>query len=213
MTTRNLRHKRGWGGGAKALTWVGATIVFIAVVCGAFGAWSFVGILPTSIIDGEGRAGEEARGELEIPGSVEIRVDAGERIAFWEVVPVSESFALDGSAVTVTGPGGEVAVGHDAPSGSIENADHQARTFGQFRAAEAGTYTVEVDSTATGERSVVLAQGSSIPEFALGVFSTVTLWFLAIGGAMLGGALLLAGIIWGMVRARTRPGGLPTNSP
>lgn len=197
-----LSARRKWGAGPTALTWAGAVILTIAVVCGGFGVWSFSGVLPTGVISSDGDPGGNALGAGEIPGTTEINLEAGESVVVWEVAEPTEDFAVVLEDIRVMSELGEIDVRRPSVSENVTLSGAKARAVGQFEAPDDGTYTVGVSTSQDYEGSFVLTPGDSMLSFFIGVFSTVLLWLIAIGGGIIGVPLLFAGILWGVVRSR-----------
>lgn len=193
------RAKGKWGGGAKALTWIGAVLLALGVGAGVFGGIGFVGLLPTGLIGAGGQPGEEALAGGDVPGSAVVNAEQGDVIVIWEVVPAGSAYVMTRDDVEASGPLDDVHIAVAEVSGTTESGGYRARTVAQFVAHEAGEYTVEVGGSAD---KFILAEGERLPGFMSGIFSTIALWFAAIALSMTGFALLLAGVIWGMVRAR-----------
>lgn len=191
-----------WGTGPKVLTWIGALILAVSVAAGVLGASTFLSVLPLGVVDAQGRPGANALGGGEVPGSAEISVGHGDVVVIWEVAPASASRSLAPEDVRVTGAGGEVPVARAEVSGTSRVGSVRAETFAQFRAPAAGDYTIEVGAGAGEAEGFVVAEGDSFPAFFGGLFATIGLWFLALGGGVLGVCVLAGGIVWGMVRAR-----------
>lgn len=193
------RAKGKWGGGAKALTWIGAVLLALGVGAGVFGGIGFVGLLPTGLIGAGGQPGEEALAGGDVPGSAVVNAEQGDVIVIWEVAPSGSTYVMTRDDVQVSSPLDDVHVAAAEISGSTESGGYRAHTVAQFVAHETGEYTVEVGGSAD---KFILAEGERLPGFMSGIFSAIALWFAAIALSVTGFALLLAGVIWGMVRAR-----------
>lgn len=191
-----------WGVGARVLTWVGAALLAISLVAAGFGVSSFFNVLPVGVVTSTGEPGPNAIGGGEVPGELEIYATHGERIVIWEATPRGESFTMHRDDLQVTGSEGEVQVRMPSVSGNSSIGDVQARTVAEFVAPSEGGYTIVVDAVEGSSSSFIAARGDSFPGFFAGLFSTIVLWFIAIGGGITAVILLVCGIVWGMVRAR-----------
>lgn len=191
-----------WGTGPKVLSWIGAIVLALSVAAGVLGVTAFLNVLPVGVVDAQGGPGASALGGGDVPGSATITVDRGELIVVWEVTAADGSRSLSPQDVRVSGADGAVTVTRAEVGGTSSAGGARAITIAQFLAPSAGEYTVEVAAGTGAAEGFVLAQGDSFPAFFGGVFATIGLWFLALGGGALGLGLLLGGIIWGAVRAR-----------
>lgn len=187
--------------GPKNMTFIGGGILVIGIVALVLAIVGLVSVLPTGIIDGQGKPGSDALLSIEGPEPVSLDSSGGSSYTLWEVADHSAQGALSSSAVGVTGPDGE-AVPARPPSVSAYNNRNgiYSQAFGEFRTSEPGAYLITVEALGGtdlgGVERVIVAEATGFGGLFAGVFSTVVLMIVGIGGGIVGFGLTVAGIIW-----------------
>ncbi|MBD5787593.1 hypothetical protein IF650_15585 [Cellulosimicrobium terreum] len=168
---------------------------------------TFLRALPTGVVDTAGRPGSAALGSGEVPGAADVTVTSGEPYSVWAVtVGGDEPFDVDDVTVACDGGTGPT-VSFPAVSGSSGAGTYTARTVAQLIAPADGTCTVAVaagpgSSAGPGGSTFVVTEGWRFGELVATVGGTILLWFVAIGGGVVGLGLLVGGIVWRYVSRR-----------
>lgn len=189
--------------GATALITVGAVLLVVALVAAVLGVTTFVRALPTGVVDGTGEPGTEALASGDVPGEAELALTGGEPFSVWAVVPVGAA-GFDADDVTVACPEGDLDVRHPSVSGSSGFGSHEATTVAEVTSPTTQTCTVVVaQGTASPGTTFVVTEGWRFGEFFATVGGTILLWFVAIGGGLVGTAMLIGGIVWRVLARRS----------
>lgn len=200
------------------MTFTGLAVTLVGAVALAFAVVLLLKTVSTNTITTSGQPGEAAIAGFTVAEGYGLDSPGGVTYDLWQVQPQSpESQALNRRDVVVTGPGGvDVMVRNSQVSSHLTVGSFSANTFASFTAAGAGVYTITISPDAgfmgaslQGSSStpvdVVVTEGKQFFDFFSGIFGTVGLMFLGIGGLIVGGGLHLAGIIWwSVVRTRNK---------
>lgn len=188
--------------GATVLIVAGAAVLVLAVVAGVLGVASFLRAIPTGVTDGAGGPGSASVASGDVPGEAEVALTGGEPYSVWAVVPAGgDGFST--SDVTVSCPDDDASVRFPAVSGSSGTGSYVATTVADVTATSTQTCTVSVaPGAASPGTTFVVTEGWGLGEFFATVGSTVLLWFVAIGGGIVGAALLIGGIVWRVLARR-----------
>ncbi|MCB7137619.1 hypothetical protein [Cellulosimicrobium marinum] len=188
--------------GATVLIVVGSVLLVLATGAGALGVSTFLRAVPTGVVDGAGGPGPDALASGGVPGEAQVSVVAGEPYSVWAVVPAGGApFGADD--VRVTCPDGALTVGRPSVSGSSGAGSFEATTVAEVTPGASQTCTVAVSGGSVGAGTTfVVTDGWRFGEFFATVGGTILLWFVAIGGGLLGLGLLVGGILWRVVARR-----------
>ncbi|MGN0110993.1 MAG: hypothetical protein ACI38P_05005, partial [Cellulosimicrobium funkei] len=166
---------------------------------------TFVRALPTGVIDGAGRPGSAALASGDVPGEAELEVTGGQPYSIWAVgrAGSSDGAGLDVEDVTVTCADGDLTVSAPSVSGSSGLGSSQATTVAEVTPPASGTCTVTVaQGAAPAGTTFVVTEGWRFGTFFATLGGTIVLWFVAIGGGLLGAGLLVGGIVWRVIARR-----------
>ncbi len=191
--------------GATTMIVVGAVVLVLALVAGILGVTTFVRALPTGVIDGAGRPGSAALASGDVPGEAELEVTGGQPYSIWAVgrAGSSDGAGLDVEDVTVTCADGDLTVSAPSVSGSSGLGSSQATTVAEATPPASGTCTVTVaQGAAPAGTTFVVTEGWRFGTFFATLGGTIVLWFVAIGGGLLGAGLLVGGIVWRVIARR-----------
>ncbi len=163
----------------------------------------FVRAVPTGVVDAAGGPGSAALASGPAPGAAELVVTGGTTYAVWAV----DGGALGPRDVTLACPGSDAPpVSAPSVSGSSSAGGVTAETVAEFTATADATCTVSVASapgtSVSGTSTFVVTEGWRFGEFFATVGGTVAAVLVAIGGGVLGAALLAGGIVWRVVARR-----------
>ena len=214
--------------GPKILTFSGITVLVVGLIAIAGAIVMLVGALPTNVMTRSGAPGPDAVASSAIGSVMAVETKTGQTyLELWEVQPAQadvkanssagstrDGFMLRSSAVTVLTPQGEsLSVSGSQSGGSLRIGDFEAKAFASFWAESPGTYEITFDppagylaptSIAGGSHpsDVIVAESSGTASFFLGIFGSIGLVFIGIGGLVLGILLTIPGIIWWVTRRK-----------
>lgn len=188
--------------GATALVVVGAVVMVLALVAGVLGATTFVRALPTGVVDATGRPGSDALASGDVPGEAEVDLVGGQPYTVWAVRPAGDD-GFSVADVTVTCPDGELGVGWPGVTGNAGLGAYEATTVAEVSAATSQRCTVAVAAGSSDPGTTfVVTEGWRFGEFFTTIGGTILLWFVAVGGGLLGVGLLIGGIVWRVLARR-----------
>ena len=213
--------------GPKILTFSGAIVLVVGLISLAAAVVMLFGALPTDVMSRSGTQGPDAVTSSEIGAVMMVQTPGQTYLELWEVQPARGTYDADSSArskrdgfslrstsVTVRAPEGEsLSIAGSQSGGSLRISDFEAKAFASFWAESAGTYEVTFDppagyvaptSIAGGSHpvDVIVADSSGTASFFLGIFGSIGLVFIGIGGLVLGIFLMIPGIIWWVTRRK-----------
>lgn len=195
--------------GPKILTFVGGGILAIAIISLVFAIIGFVSLLPTGVVDNEGKPGPDAVLSIENLERASVDSAGGVSYALWEVTYGNgDDPVLSRSAVEVTGPGGDaVLVRSPSVSSNLNVQGVRTQTLAEFSASEPGAYLIIITPSAGANvdnlARVIVTEAAEFEGFFASIFGTTMLMVVGIGVGIMGFVLTLAGIIW-WVMARNR---------
>lgn len=195
--------------GPVVLTVVGVLLLVGALVVALSTAGRFVGLVTSDVLTSDGRPGSAVLAAVDAPGSTTVDLTAGERYAVYVVVPrdtLGEGGRPDLTEdVVLRAPSGETVAADGSPGVNMREGlgDQVAGTVGAFTAPETGTYEMTAPPAARGAW-VALAPDKPFLPFFGGVWATVFGVFGVFVLGALGFAVLAGGIVWWVLRVRTR---------
>lgn len=185
--------------GAKILTFSGIGVLVIGVIALVAAIMMLFSIVPSGLLTSSGAPGSETIANTDVPGSTSITSQGNTAYTVWAVSDEGGRFSTTRKDVEVRGPDGQV-VALRTPSVSASSSVNSFRTeaFGEFQATAAGTYeiTVSAATTTNAEERVFVTEAMQFGSFITGLFGTVGLMFLGIGGLIVGFGIALGGTIW-----------------
>ncbi len=193
--------------GAKVLTFSGVAVAIVGIAALIFAGFSFASVLPTDIIRGDGRPGDAIIASSEVPGQTTFELTEGSLYTLWTVKEGTGLLDVERSDVEIRDSNGEV-VYLTSPSvtGNNTRQSFHAKTLASFKAPTSGTYTLDAagDRSGKSDTQLFLSGAQDIDSFIWGVFSSIGLTFVGLGGLFLGGAMALGGGIWWAVAKSNR---------
>ncbi|WP_136517774.1 hypothetical protein [Cellulomonas telluris] len=198
--------------GPAVTTSLGVVALLVALVVGLVSARTFIGLVTTDVLTASGAPGPSAVAAADAPGMTTATLEAGERYAV--------HLAYDGSSeprltedVLLRAPSGTVVAADDDPAvdGRFGVGSWSVVSVSAFTAPESGTYEVAVPAATVQGARVVLAPDQDVAPFVGGILGTIAGVFGVLVVGAFGAGLLLAGVIWWVLRARARRavGGAP----
>lgn len=195
------------------LTVSGAVLCLVAVAAAVLVARTFVGILPTDLLDGDGGPGPGVVATLDAPGTTTVDLEADTRY----VVLVAEPWTGGSEEGEHTGLTADVVVRTPdertleaslSPGVNLTSSrgGTTVHSVGAFRTDVGGEHTLQAPAAEGGAEDVqvLVALDEPFLPFFTGIFGTVMGVFVVIGAALLGVPMLVIGIVWWRRRAAAR---------
>lgn len=188
------------------LTVAGAVLLVGAIVAGVATTVLLVGTASSGVLRLDGQAGDVVVAEIDAPGAGTVELEAGERYAVHLVVPSDTDDATLDEDVLLQTPSGEIVAADGSPGVDMSSTVGQwsAGTVGAFTAPATGTYTVAVPPASVADARVLIAPDRDFAPFLRNIFGSVLGMLLAIGLGVVGVPVLVGGIVWWALRARSR---------
>lgn len=190
--------------GPVVLTGIGAVLLVVTAVIAVLVVRTFLSIVPLGVLDTSGDPGSAALASSSVPGTTTVDLEPG-YYHLYLVVPSDEHDASLVGTAELAGPDGTTILADLAGmSGTASMGSSRATLVAGFRVLDAGEHTLTVPDATTSDAQVVLVEGPDFAGFVSGVFGTVGGVFLAIVLGVVGFGLTVGGVIWWVVRGRTR---------
>ncbi|WP_150461536.1 hypothetical protein [Nesterenkonia ebinurensis] len=199
------------GGGAPAkpkkgkaptvLTVIGALSLVVGIVLLIVGGLLFWRALPTDVLDSSGNPGPDAIGYAEAGQSFTADLDSSSSYTFFGAYPSGGGGSFEGGP-NITAPSGEQEIANWAQVDAwVEQGGTTAESVWTFSPEESGEYTIETPP-ATGEITVILAEGGEVGGFIGNIMGTIGAFLVGGFLAFVGLVLLIIGIIMGVSRRK-----------
>lgn len=190
--------------GPTTLIVVGIATLVLAVAIGAFAVVSTVRAVPTGIVTLDGRPGDDVLAVIATPGTATAELEAGTEYGLllvgWSGGPEAR---LEG-AITVTTPAGEQReLTRSTQSFHVTGGNRTARAVATVRPTVSGAHGFDVPAADQSGTEVFVAEIPATGKLVAGIFGGVVGILLGVFLGIAGVGMLVAGIVWRVVRRRS----------
>ncbi|WP_199424096.1 hypothetical protein [Actinotalea solisilvae] len=198
--------------GPVRLTVSGAVLCLVAAAAAVLVVRSFVGLLPTDLLDGEGGPGPGVVATVDAPGTATVDLEADTRYVVLVAEPWTGGSEEDDhtglvSDLVVRAPDDRTLEASLSPGVNLTSSrgGTTVHSVGAFRTGAGGEHVLQAPAAEGGaDVQVLVALDEPFLPFFAGIFGTVFGVFVAIGAALLGVPMLVIGIVWWRRRAAAR---------
>jgi len=188
------------GAGPTVLVVLGILSLLGALGAGVLGARAMVEVIPLGILTLSGEPGDKVVAVLDTPGTTELELDGGEDYSFFLVAPENQRPSLGGEITVLAPDGSASAVAHTALASETTVGSTTARAVADLVATSSGGHVIQVPRPSSPDAEVWLAD-VTVPEAPVAsIFGGVAGIFLAVILGLVGVGLLVAGLVWRVLR-------------